>query len=136
MRQNARGRVPCGCPLRENCVPYPEMDGINILTDVRHGTRRNSRYKDVVCIGAESHRVLRVETVTRADVPCAQKYELLGTKKPGPPKKRLFRKSRRWRECFCACQCIVMTDKNMTVQGRVRGDKDTEITNDTWHASV
>ena len=26
-------------------------------------------------------------------------------------------------------------DRNMSVQSWVRGDKDTEVTNDTWHAS-
>ena len=65
----------------EEIVAYPEMNGINILTDVRHGTRRNSKYTDIICIGTESHKVLRIETITRADKPCAQKHELVGTNK-------------------------------------------------------
>ena len=71
----------CVDALYEEIVAFPEMDGINILTYAWHGTRRNSKYTDVVCIGAESHKVLRIETITRADEPCAQKHELLGTNK-------------------------------------------------------
>ena len=71
----------CLDALDEEIVAYPEMNGINILTDARHGTRRNSKYTDIVCIGSESHKVLRIETITRADKPCAQKHELLGTNK-------------------------------------------------------
>ena len=70
----------CVDVLYEEIVAYPEMDG-NILTDAWHGTRRNSKYTDVVCIVAESHKVLRIETITTADELCAQKHELLGTKK-------------------------------------------------------
>ena len=69
----------CVDVLYEEIVAYPEMDSINILTDAWHGIRRNSKYTDVVCIGAESHKVLRIETITRADEHCAQKHELLGT---------------------------------------------------------
>ena len=71
----------CVDALDEEIVAYPEMNGINILTDAWHGTRRNSKYTDIVCIGSESHKVLRIETITRADEPCAQKHELLGTNK-------------------------------------------------------
>jgi hypothetical protein len=31
-------------------VSYEDMSGINILTDARHGTRKNSMFSDVVCI--------------------------------------------------------------------------------------
>ena len=66
----------CKDVLYEEIVSYLEMDGINILTDARHGMRRNSMYTDIVCIGAKSHRLLRFETLTRSDEPCAQKQEL------------------------------------------------------------
>ena len=69
----------CVDVLYEEIVAYPEMDSINILTDAWHGIRRNSKYTDVVCIGAESHKVLHIGTITRADEHGAQKHELLGT---------------------------------------------------------
>ena len=45
----------CVDALYEEIVAYPEMDGINILTNARQN-RRNFKYTDVVCIGAESHK--------------------------------------------------------------------------------
>ena len=108
-------------------MSYPEMDGINILTDARHGTRRNSKNTDVVCIGAESHKVLRVETVTRTDDPCDQKYELLGTQRICD-----YLDSQENGKVSVRVRCH---DRNMSLQSWMRGDKDTEVTNDTWHAS-
>ena len=37
--------------LLEEIVTYEDMDGINILTDARHATRKNSKYTDVICLG-------------------------------------------------------------------------------------
>ena len=59
----------CKDALYEEIVSYPEMDGINILTDARHGTRRNSRYTGAVCTGTEIHKVLRIEAVTGHEEP-------------------------------------------------------------------
>ena len=36
--------------LLEEIVTYEDMDGINILTDARHATRRNSKYTDVLTL--------------------------------------------------------------------------------------
>ena len=43
----------------ENC------GAIAILTDARHGCRRNAKDTNVVCIGNQTHKVLREEHVTR-----------------------------------------------------------------------
>ena len=55
--------------------------GIDILTDARHGWRKNSRQTDVVCIGGNTHQVLTVQVVTSKDDPVAQRHERLGTEK-------------------------------------------------------
>ena len=60
---------------------YEDMSAINILTDARHGTRKNSNHTDVVCIGANIHKVIRHEHVTKKDSPSTQKHELIGTKR-------------------------------------------------------
>ena len=117
----------CVDALYKEIVAFPEMDGINILTNARHGTRRNSKYTDVVCIGAESHKVLRIETITRADEPCAQKHELLGTKKIYDYLEN--------QEGGSVSVRVLCHDRNMSVQSWVRGEKDTANTNDTWHAT-
>ncbi|KAL8567245.1 hypothetical protein ACOMHN_023288 [Nucella lapillus] len=67
--------------LLEEMVIYPDTDGISILTDAWHATSKNARFTDMVCLGAETPKVLRVETVSRADDPCAQRHELLGTQR-------------------------------------------------------
>ena len=67
--------------LLEETVTYEDMDGIDIVTDARHATRRNSKYTDVICFGANPHKVLHYETVTRGDGPCAQRHESLGTQR-------------------------------------------------------
>ena len=36
--------------LLEETVTYEDMDGIDILTDARHATRRNSKYTDVITL--------------------------------------------------------------------------------------
>ena len=118
----------CKDALYEEIVLYPDMDGINILTDARHGTRRNSRYTDVVCMGAESHKVLCVKTVTREEERCTQKHELLGTQKIY---KHLQKQDNGSVHVRVHCH-----DRNMSVQSWVREfAQDTDITNDTWHAS-
>ena len=69
--------------LLKEVVTYEDMDGINILTDARHATRRNSKYTDVITLNPNpnSHKVLHYGTVTRGDDPCAQRHESLGTKR-------------------------------------------------------
>ena len=56
-------------------------EGINILTDARHGTRKNSYHSDIVCIGANSHKVLRAEHVNKKDCASSQKHEMIGTQR-------------------------------------------------------
>ena len=75
----------------------------------------------------ESHKVLRVETVTRTDEPCAQKHELLGTQ-------RIYDYLERQENGKVSVR-VRCHDRNMSLQSWMRGDKDTEVTNDTWHAS-
>ena len=67
--------------LLEELMMYPDTDCINILTGARNATRRNAKFTDVVCLSAETHTVLRMETVTRTDDKCAQRHEMIGTKR-------------------------------------------------------
>jgi hypothetical protein len=50
--------------LMNEIVSYENMSGINILTDARHDTRKNYMFSDVVCIGANTHKVLRSELIS------------------------------------------------------------------------
>ena len=51
------------------------------MTDARHGTRKNARQTDVICLGNSTQKVVAYHVVTSEDDPVAQRHELLGTKK-------------------------------------------------------
>ena len=114
--------------LLEEIVTYEDMDGINILTDAHHATRKISKYTDVICLGANSHKVLHYETVTRGDDPCAQRHESLGTQ-------RIYDhlQSQENGSVHIRVHCH---DQNASVNKWIRDSRpDTESTNDTWHAA-
>lgn len=104
-----------------------ENKGIDMISDARHGWRKNSRQTDVVCIGYTSHQVITDEIVTSADDPCAQRHEKLGTTRiyehlsshPDGP-------------------IPVAThghDRNQSINKYVREEHpQTKNQNDTWHA--
>ena len=100
------------------------MDGINILTDAHHATRKNSKYTDAICLG----KVLHYETVTRGDDLCAQRHESLGTQ-------RIYDhlQSQENGSVHIHVHCH---DRNASVNKWIRDNKpDTESTNDTWHVA-
>ena len=51
-----------------------------IMTDARHGCRKNSYHSDVLALGIESHKVIAHQLVTKNDERCSQKHELHDTK--------------------------------------------------------
>lgn len=57
-----------------------QTEGIDIITDARHGTRKNSAFSDVVALGGTTHKVVAVQTVSKKDDPCSQRHELYGLK--------------------------------------------------------
>ena len=51
-------------------------DRIDIITDAQHITIRNFKYMDAVCIGNDSHKVIKHVVVCREDDPCSQRHEM------------------------------------------------------------
>ena len=51
------------------------------MTDARHGTRKNARQIDVICLGNSTQKLVVYNVVTPKDDPLAERHELLGTKK-------------------------------------------------------
>ena len=58
---------------------YEELDGIDIMTDARHGWRKNAKDTSVVDIGEKTHKVLKCQHVTKADDAVSQRHEMKGT---------------------------------------------------------
>ena len=54
-------------------------DGINVMSDARHSTRRNAKDTSVVVIGEKSHQVMVHEHITKKDDSVTQRHERLGT---------------------------------------------------------
>jgi hypothetical protein len=56
-----------------------DFPGIQIITDARHGWRKNAKDSSVCAVGVKSGKVLHHEHITTAQLPAAQSHEKLGT---------------------------------------------------------
>ena len=66
---------------RNQEVDLSTHEGIDILTDARHGWRKNCRQTDDVGLGGATKKVIKLETMTKKDDSVAQRHELLGTQR-------------------------------------------------------
>ena len=103
-----------------------EDNGIQIITDARHGWRKNSRQTDVICIGYGTHSVLRNEIITKDDDQYAQRHERLGTK-------RIYQYLKDHDLGPGNVQAHAH-DRNLSVNKYIRENETTTNQNDTWHA--
>ena len=67
--------------LQETEENDTDYEGINILTDARHSTRKNARQSDIIALGNKTHRVVGGIKVTKADDSVSQRHELYRVKK-------------------------------------------------------
>ena len=106
-----------------------DMSGINIFTDARHGTRKKSMFLDVVCIGANTHKVLRIELISEIDSRHAQSHELIGTR-------RIYHYFNSVDNGIGVHVRLHCHDKNTSVNKfAYQRNKGTVSTNYTWHAT-
>lgn len=94
-----------------------------MMTDARHCFRKNAKFSDIVCLGNITHKVLRLETISRSDFGSAQTHELHGTKK-------IY-------EYLDSKDCPVKShahDDNTSISKFIRERNDNITDNkDTWH---
>lgn len=110
--------------LMNEIVSYEDMPGINILTDAK-----NSMFSDVVCIGANTHKVLRSELICKIDSLHAQSHELIGTR-------RIYDYFDSVDDGISVHVRLHCHDRNTSVNKYVnQRNKGTVSTNDTWHAT-
>lgn len=67
--------------LLEKIGMYEDLDGIDIITDARHGWRKNAKDTSVVAVGETSHKILNCVHITTADDSVTQRHEKIGTEK-------------------------------------------------------
>jgi len=99
---------------------------IDVIMDARHCWRANARFTDVVCLGDITHKVLRVETISKIkDDPCSQRHELIGVK-------RIYE----YFDSVCCPIDIHCHDSNSSVGKFLREERgETRRSLDTWHAT-
>ena len=102
-----------------------EFSGIDINTDARHGTRKNSAYSDVIALGGTTHKVVSAQMISKQDDPITQNHELIGVKKMY---QEFDNKNISVR--------IHRHDRNSSVNKYLSQEHShVQNTNDTWHAT-
>ena len=101
---------------------YEELDGIDIMTDARHGWRKNAKDISVVAIGEKKHKVLQCQHVTKADDAVSQRHEMKGTSE-------IYR----YFEAKNTTVKVHTHDRNMAVNKFVKISGYTLNQNDLWH---
>ncbi|XP_033731910.1 uncharacterized protein LOC117321561 isoform X2 [Pecten maximus] len=102
-----------------------DYEGIDILTDARHGWRKNAAQSDIIALGCMTHKVVGAVTVTRDDDPVSQRHELIGAK-------TLYKH-------FDDCGVNVNIhghDRNASINKYLDAEQPSVTNaNDTWHAA-
>ena len=65
--------------VNDERASYEELNGINIMTDARHGWRKNSKDTSVVTLGEQTHKAMDCVHITKSQDKVCQRYERLGT---------------------------------------------------------
>jgi len=63
-------QLSCTNAINEEVQASESPEGIDIITDTRHSTRRNSKFTDVVYIGYKAHQVIDHKHVSRDEKNC------------------------------------------------------------------
>ena len=113
----------CSKALAEEVEKNENDNTVDIITDARHSTRKNSKFTDVPVLGYITNKVIDYEIVTRNDDTCAQRHELFGTKIIYNKLKTKGIKIRRH-----------VHDKNPSINKYIRTEQpNTKNQNDVWH---
>ena len=110
--------------LQEEIGCYEELDGIDIMSDARHGWRKNAKDSSVVAIGEKTHKVLQCQHITKQDDIVSQRHEFKGTQKVY--------------EYFDSKDVSIKVhthDRNLSINKLVNGKPITQNQNDTWHGT-
>jgi hypothetical protein len=100
------------------------FSGIEIITDARHGWRKNSKDSSVSAIGVKSGKILHHEHITTAQLPASQSHEKLGTE-------HIYKHF----EEKCIPIAVHVHDRNASINKYVREHQGPTINqNDRWHA--
>lgn len=109
--------------LLQEIASYDDLTSeIDIMSDARHGWRKNAKDSSVVCIGDKTHKVLRCEHITKAMDPVSQRHERHGTE-------RIYDYLNE-KDVKVNVHCH---DRNLSINKFVREQTEAQNQNDTWH---
>ncbi|CAC5419660.1 unnamed protein product [Mytilus coruscus] len=109
--------------LLQEIASYEELDSkIDIMSDARHGWRKNAKDTSVVCIGEKTHKVISCEHVTKTMDPVSQRHERLRTEK-------IFNYLHE-NDVTVNVHCH---DRNLSINKYVRENTEAINQNDVWH---
>lgn len=107
--------------LLQEIASYENLESeIDIMTDARHGWRKNTKDSSIVCLGQQSHKVL--EHVTKSMDPVSQRHERIGTEQVYD-----FLHSK---DMLVNVHCH---DRNLSINKYVREGTEAINQNDVWH---
>ncbi|KAJ8322416.1 hypothetical protein KUTeg_000025 [Tegillarca granosa] len=109
--------------LYEEIASYEELDGINIMTDARHGWRKNAKDTSVVALGENMHKVIQCVHVTKSEERVSQKHEYTGT----------LHIYNYLNEKDVDIN-IHIHDRNLSINKFIKDTRFTQNQNDLWHA--
>ncbi|CAG2202776.1 unnamed protein product [Mytilus edulis] len=109
--------------INDEISSYDDLDGINIMTDARHGWRKNAKDTTVVALGEKTHKVMDCEHITKSQDKVAQRHERLGT--------QIIYENLENKNVSIK---IHAHDRNLAVNKFVRDTQFTVNQNDLWHA--
>ncbi len=112
----------CETALLEEIAGYEHLQGINIMTDARHGWRKNAKDSSIVAIGEYSHKVLTCQHVTKRQDHVSQRHEMIGTEQVYD-----------YMEEKQVSVQVHAHDRNLSVNKFIRGKETIINQNDTWH---
>lgn len=110
------------CRKKREIGMYEDLDGIDIITNARHGWRKNAKDTSVVAVGERSHKILNCVHITTADDPVTQRHEKIGTEK-------IYRDL----EAEQVTVHIHTHDRNLSINKMVKETVNTTNQNDIWH---
>jgi hypothetical protein len=102
---------------------YEELDGINIITDARHGWRKNAKDTSVVAIGKKAHQVVGCAHITKCEDPVTQRHEAIGT--------RIIYNEL---DASSIDVNVHVHHRNLAINKIVKDRPTTQNQNDTWHS--
>ncbi|KAK3083302.1 hypothetical protein FSP39_018873 [Pinctada imbricata] len=108
--------------ILEEVASYEDekLGEVDIMTDARHGWRKNAKDSTIVALGDKTHKVISCQHITKSDDRVTQRHEKIGTKKI-------------YEDLQSNDVSVGVHDRNLSVNKFIRDETDATNQNDTWH---